>query len=668
MTSITISDAAVTAIRKYMESALILLGSFQDSRSSPTPSISLQFALPVKSADILLKTTEYIQLVSNIIPIGIRIVGIHINTDQIKGPDEDKLIKSIQSLLGYAPVVGKSTVKDTKLSIDFFRLDEKLTPSVKPIQEVFVDPQFFFITIPPQTLISSEQLTVLFKGDIYIKQIPDNDEKIQINEQFPSEKKPLILSQQSSEHSNQTWIEAFNPQIGGLLSSGIHLVINLLVSSTPGGKSKKQKKKEKSESETIRTTDKPINILFYFPRNILISQLVEQIISTICSPSINSNPNVALFWEQEQPFPIILPITDIEQIKSQSSEKEALQPKLEVANQSIRRQIHDLFAIPLKPIFRPKNALQRLQLIQLVSKPKGQQSSSSSTSSSSSSYRLRNVHESIPSSNSDEWVSFIIEGSYEYCHYGQDNENDEGWGCAYRSLQTLLSWFIIQGYADVNILGLREIQQLLVNMGDKPSKWAAEGEKPWIGSVEVSMVLQNYIDVDCRIINMGSGNQFGNHFEELASHFRNEGTPIMIGGGVLAYTLLGVRQNTETEAQEYLILDPHYTGKDQIGQIISKKWVGWFTQSLFRTDVFYNLCLPQRPTRVDGNDFEVGSTSIDSNSLSSFNYSLSFYEDDEEDDVEEEDDKEEDDEEEDQKENEDVHYENGDQMTDQLLF
>jgi hypothetical protein len=34
----------------------------------------------------------------------------------------------------------------------------------------------------------------------------------------------------------------------------------------------------------------------------------------------------------------------------------------------------------------------------------------------------------------------------------------------------------------------------------------------------------------------------------------------MIGGGVLAYTLLGVAFNEDTGAAAFLILDPHYTG------------------------------------------------------------------------------------------------------------
>lgn len=39
-----------------------------------------------------------------------------------------------------------------------------------------------------------------------------------------------------------------------------------------------------------------------------------------------------------------------------------------------------------------------------------------------------------------------------------------------------------------------------------------------------------------------------------------QGTPVMIGGGVLAYTLLGVAFNDSTGDCAFLILDPHYTG------------------------------------------------------------------------------------------------------------
>jgi hypothetical protein len=40
----------------------------------------------------------------------------------------------------------------------------------------------------------------------------------------------------------------------------------------------------------------------------------------------------------------------------------------------------------------------------------------------------------------------------------------------------------------------------------------------------------------------------------------------MIGGGVLAYTLLGVHFNESTGECAFLILDPHYTGGEGLAR------------------------------------------------------------------------------------------------------
>ena len=67
----------------------------------------------------------------------------------------------------------------------------------------------------------------------------------------------------------------------------------------------------------------------------------------------------------------------------------------------------------------------------------------------------------------------------------------------------------------------------------------------WIGSQEVCTIINKIVGVDCKILSMKSGTEFKNHAEELIDHFNNIGTPIMIGGGVLAYTLLGVEKNKD---------------------------------------------------------------------------------------------------------------------------
>ena len=86
-----------------------------------------------------------------------------------------------------------------------------------------------------------------------------------------------------------------------------------------------------------------------------------------------------------------------------------------------------------------------------------------------------------------------------------------------------------------------------------------------------------------------------------------QGTHIMMGGGALAFTILGIDWNAETDDLAFLILDPHYTGSDEL-ELIQKKVTsmegyratacGWRRASTFVKSSFYNLCLPQRPQQL----------------------------------------------------------------------
>lgn len=54
----------------------------------------------------------------------------------------------------------------------------------------------------------------------------------------------------------------------------------------------------------------------------------------------------------------------------------------------------------------------------------------------------------------------MVQGIYSYHHYMQDRMDDNGWGCAYRSLQTICSWFQQQGYVEQPVPSHKEIQQV----------------------------------------------------------------------------------------------------------------------------------------------------------------------------------------------------------------
>ena len=189
-------------------------------------------------------------------------------------------------------------------------------------------------------------------------------------------------------------------------------------------------------------------------------------------------------------------------------------------------------------------------------------------------------------------IRALIKGDYLYYHYNQDNINDAGWGCAYRSLQTLFSWFTLNTSLGKGkkIPSISEIQMTLVKLGDKDKSLI--GSSGWIGAVEVNLVLNELLGIESQIIFVPSGKDISSKGRDLLFHFQNQGTPIMIGGGVFAYTILGIDYDVVKGECMLLILDPHYSGEDDVKHIISKGWCDWKSLDLFKKDSFYNMCLP----------------------------------------------------------------------------
>ncbi|XP_044256013.1 ufm1-specific protease 2 [Tribolium madens] len=190
----------------------------------------------------------------------------------------------------------------------------------------------------------------------------------------------------------------------------------------------------------------------------------------------------------------------------------------------------------------------------------------------------------------------LVKGRYAYYHYCQNKMDDNGWGCAYRSLQTLASWFKLQGFTDKEVPTFKDIQKCLVDVGDKPSSFI--GSKQWIGSTEVNYILNTLLGVTCKILYVSSGEEMGSKGPELLSHFENHGSPVMIGGGVLAHTILGVDYNSQSGNLRFLILDPHYTGSEDLYMIQNKGWCGWKSVDFWDKTAYYNMCLPQVPKGI----------------------------------------------------------------------
>ncbi|XBI01262.1 hypothetical protein VPH35_130081 [Triticum aestivum] len=155
--------------------------------------------------------------------------------------------------------------------------------------------------------------------------------------------------------------------------------------------------------------------------------------------------------------------------------------EIEEKQSELRRNLHFRLGLPLdRPLLRTSNALTF-----------GAMERRDRSSSKSGSSLLRDVHKEIPSSGVSGGIMSLIDGSYEYYHYLHDGIDDNGWGCAYRSLQTIMSWYRLQQYSSINVPSHREIQQVLVEIGDKDPSFI--GSREWIGAIELSFVLDKLL-------------------------------------------------------------------------------------------------------------------------------------------------------------------------------
>ncbi|XP_061419656.1 ufm1-specific protease 2 isoform X2 [Lethenteron reissneri] len=209
---------------------------------------------------------------------------------------------------------------------------------------------------------------------------------------------------------------------------------------------------------------------------------------------------------------------------------------------------------------------------------------------------LRSPHLGLRSPQVENVKIQLVQGTYTYHHYMQERVDDKGWGCAYRSLQTICSWFKQQGYTQRAVPSHRDIQQALMDTGDKSSSFV--GSRQWIGSIEVQTVLNQLLNVTSKIMFISKGSEMASTGRELSMHFENEGTPVMIGGGLLAHTIVGVAWSESSGQIRFLILDPHYTGAEDLSTVQDKGWCGWKGPDFWDRTVYYNMCLPLRPREL----------------------------------------------------------------------
>eukprot|EP01066_Platyproteum_vivax_P013229 Platyproteum_vivax@DN599_c0_g1_i1.p1 len=122
------------------------------------------------------------------------------------------------------------------------------------------------------------------------------------------------------------------------------------------------------------------------------------------------------------------------------------------------------------------------------------------------------------------------------------------------------------------------------------------GGKTWIGTVECSLVLEWHLGFQSKILFLNDAASLSLYSVKLLTHFNEHGSPIMMGVGNFAYTLVGVATETDGDETAYCVVDPHYTGSDTLKTILDKAWVGWKKLDFFvkvANGSFINLALPQ---------------------------------------------------------------------------
>jgi hypothetical protein len=188
--------------------------------------------------------------------------------------------------------------------------------------------------------------------------------------------------------------------------------------------------------------------------------------------------------------------------------------------------------------------------------------------------------------------------NFYYYHYNVDKCNDWGWGCAYRSIQTILSWFVENFNVTSHVLDIAEIQTLLPRIDFAHDKLQV-GSKSWIGCLEASGILGELSGgrINCRVLHARTTQEIESFFfTEVRDHFIRSGCPVMVGAGNYAFTITGVI----SAEKSVFVLDPHYCENDggsDVQRAISKGFVGLKSISKFfdfkkvRGD-FMNILLP----------------------------------------------------------------------------
>lgn len=104
----------------------------------------------------------------------------------------------------------------------------------------------------------------------------------------------------------------------------------------------------------------------------------------------------------------------------------------------------------------------------------------------------------------------------------------QGWGCAYRTLQTMCSMLKFKLGNEIKIPSIKQIQEILLKIGDKEASFV--GSRDWIGGVETCYVIDELFNVSCYLHHITNDEKLSSKKTEIVNYFKNHGGLIAMGG------------------------------------------------------------------------------------------------------------------------------------------
>ncbi|KAG5680568.1 hypothetical protein PVAND_010066 [Polypedilum vanderplanki] len=212
---------------------------------------------------------------------------------------------------------------------------------------------------------------------------------------------------------------------------------------------------------------------------------------------------------------------------------------------------------------------------------------------SSPKYQLfENVHKhlKLPSEDGE---TYLTREKYFYYHYCCDGVNDVGYGCGYRTIQSICSMLKNKLKCDILVPSLLQIQEILVEIGDKEKNFI--GSREWIGSIEGSYIFDQIYNVQSIIVHVSHNENISSKKDKIVDYFKQQGGLIFLGGDTDAAAKLIAGIHISKNGSLYLlIIDPHYSKiPNNVDDLIKLSYIKWYTEKDFVNNSFYNLCMPK---------------------------------------------------------------------------